>query len=112
MHALHTRVLEAPSDEYPRAEVVAAVAWHRRCILPMRWVMHITLHVNGSSRDIDVAPGARLLSVLRDELGLTGARFGCGHGECGACVVLVDGEPVPACTTSVEEAAGRTIETI
>lgn len=78
----------------------------------MRSVMHITLHVNGSSRDIDVAPGARLLSVLRDELGLTGARFGCGHGECGACVVLVDGEPVPACTTSVEEAAGRTIETI
>jgi aerobic-type carbon monoxide dehydrogenase small subunit (CoxS/CutS family) len=71
-----------------------------------------SLEVNGRRHDVDVPPATPLLSVLRDSLGLMGARFGCGHGACGACVVLVDGNPVPACTTRVAEVGERPIVTI
>lgn len=74
--------------------------------------MSIHLHVNGQSRDVAVPAGTSLLSVLRETLGLTGARFGCGQGQCGACVILVDGSPVPACTTKVEDVGHRPIVTI
>jgi aerobic-type carbon monoxide dehydrogenase small subunit (CoxS/CutS family) len=70
------------------------------------------LEVNGRAEDVEVPEGTPLLSVLRESLGLTGARFGCGHGKCGACVVLADGAPVPACTTAIEEVRGRSIVTI
>lgn len=70
------------------------------------------LDVNGSVRELAVADGTRLLDLLRDDLGLTGARYGCGHGICGACFVLVDGDPVAACTTRVDEVAGKCIVTI
>jgi aerobic-type carbon monoxide dehydrogenase small subunit (CoxS/CutS family) len=53
-----------------------------------------------------------LLTVLRDDLDLTGAKYGCGEAQCGACVVLLDGEPVPACVTPVGSATGRQIETV
>ncbi len=62
--------------------------------------------------ELDSAPETPLLGVLRDALGLTGARFGCGQGECGACVVLVDGAPTPACTTKIEDVVGKAIVTI
>jgi aerobic-type carbon monoxide dehydrogenase small subunit (CoxS/CutS family) len=74
--------------------------------------MRYVLRVNGDSHDVDVPTGISLLSVLRESLGLTGARFGCGHGACGACVVLVDGAPIPACTTKVEDVGSRAIVTI
>jgi len=70
------------------------------------------MEINGAPREVDAAPGTPLLSVLRDSFDLTGARFGCGHGKCGACVVLADGEPVPACTTKVEDVGARAIVTI
>jgi aerobic-type carbon monoxide dehydrogenase small subunit (CoxS/CutS family) len=72
----------------------------------------IVLHVNGASRAVRVEPERSLLGVLRDELGLTGAKYGCGEGQCGACIVLVGGEPVPSCVTAVSSAAGRPIQTI
>jgi carbon-monoxide dehydrogenase small subunit len=59
----------------------------------------ITLKVNGVKREILVAPNELLLNVLRDQLGLTGAKYGCGIGECGSCTVLLDGEPVLSCLT-------------
>jgi aerobic-type carbon monoxide dehydrogenase small subunit (CoxS/CutS family) len=68
--------------------------------------------VNGRERSIESPPGTSLLSALREELELTGARFGCGEGMCGACVVLVDGQPVPACTQKVETLSGRSVMTI
>jgi nicotinate dehydrogenase subunit A len=74
--------------------------------------MHITLTVNGRMQDIDVPPGTTLLSALRDDLGLTGTRYGCGHGVCGACFVLADGDPAPACMWTVDQAAGKEIVTI
>lgn len=74
--------------------------------------MGFRLEINGTTRDVDVPAGTPLLSVLRDSLGLTGARFGCGHGACGACVVLADGVPVPACTTAVEDVGARSVLTI
>jgi nicotinate dehydrogenase subunit A len=74
--------------------------------------MRFHLSINGSACDVDVPPGTTLLGVLRDDLGLTGARFGCGHGVCGACYVLADGEAVPACKMTVEETAGKEIVTI
>ena len=74
--------------------------------------MPTRLEVNGRSQDIDAPVDTPLLSVLRDSLGLTGARFGCGQGTCGACVVLVDGAPTAACTTKIGDVGGRSIVTI
>jgi nicotinate dehydrogenase subunit A len=74
--------------------------------------MHYLLDVNGLPREVDARPDARLLPVLRDALGLTGARYGCGEGECGACVVLLDGVPTPSCTVTVDEIGSRPITTI
>ncbi len=72
----------------------------------------LTLHVNGQERAVDAAPEAPLLWVLRDTLGLTGTKFGCGIAQCGACTVLVDGEPVRSCQLPAGDAAGRRITTI
>lgn len=70
------------------------------------------LRVNGTEHALSAAPGARLLDVLRDELGLLGTRFGCGSGECGACHVLLDGRSVPACDTPLWAAEGHDITTV
>src|SRR5262245_28311860 len=70
----------------------------------------VSLTVNGSRRLVPAA--AVLLAALRDDLGLTGAKLGCGEGACGACTVLVDGEPDKACQRTAESAASRRITTI
>jgi nicotinate dehydrogenase subunit A len=70
------------------------------------------LNVNGKDVDVDVAPDQRLLHTLRDDLDLTGTKYGCGEGQCGACTVLVDGTPVRSCITPVQSAAGKRITTI
>ncbi|MFO7168052.1 MAG: (2Fe-2S)-binding protein [Chloroflexota bacterium] len=66
----------------------------------------ITLRVNGAERTVDVADGESLLSLLRDRLGLTGAKISCAEGACGACTVLVNGEPVRSCVTSAASVRG------
>ncbi len=70
------------------------------------------LHINGRAVPLDVDPDRSLLGVLRDELGLTGTKYGCGEGQCGACTVLVDRRPRLSCITPVERVAGREITTI
>jgi isoquinoline 1-oxidoreductase alpha subunit len=72
----------------------------------------IPLLVNGVARAVDVPPDTPLLWVLREELGLTGTKFGCGIALCGACTVHVDGEPTRSCVTPAGEVAGRAILTI
>ncbi len=72
----------------------------------------ITLYVNGRKHQVSVTPDTPLLWVLRDTLQLTGTKFGCGEGLCGACTVHIDGEPTRACTTPVGDAAGSQIVTI
>jgi nicotinate dehydrogenase subunit A len=72
----------------------------------------IKLTVNGRDHDIDVDPDTPLLYVLRDELALNGAKFGCGLGQCGACTVLVDGQAVFSCLTPVLLLEGRQVTTI
>jgi isoquinoline 1-oxidoreductase alpha subunit len=72
----------------------------------------LTLLVNGRSENVDVAADTSLLWVLRDTLGLTGTKFGCGLSQCGACTVLVDGEPVRSCQLPVSDAAGHRITTV
>ena len=74
--------------------------------------METTLNVNGASKVVDVAPDTPLLWVLRDELGLTGAKYGCGEALCGACTVLVNGAPVRSCVMPVSAVAGARITTI
>lgn len=71
-----------------------------------------TLTVNGQRRSVDVPSDTPLLWVLRDELGLTGTKYSCGIGECGACTVDLDGEAVRACDTTISAAAGRRVRTI
>jgi isoquinoline 1-oxidoreductase alpha subunit len=68
--------------------------------------------VNGENRDFSGDPSTPLLWYLRDELGLTGTKFGCGTGICGACTVHLDGVAVRACLTTVAEAAGKTVTSI
>jgi aerobic-type carbon monoxide dehydrogenase small subunit (CoxS/CutS family) len=72
----------------------------------------IALEVNGNRVNVDVSPDMPLLWVLRDTLGLTGTKFGCGLGQCGACTVHLDGAAVRACTTLVSAASGKKITTI
>jgi len=70
------------------------------------------LRVNGMDRTSAAPPARSLLSVLRDELDLTGAKYGCGEGQCGACTVLVDDRPVRSCITTLASAAGKSVSTI
>lgn len=70
------------------------------------------LNVNGKKRSVDVDSSVPLLTVLRDELDLTGSKYGCGEGRCGACTVLLDGQITRSCLTQVGRAAGKKITTI
>ena len=72
----------------------------------------LTLQVNGQSRTVTTDPRRSLLDVLREDLELTGAKFGCGERQCGACTVLMNGRPIFSCSTRVATAAGKSIETI
>jgi nicotinate dehydrogenase subunit A len=70
------------------------------------------LHVNGELHHVDADPETPLLWVLRDELGLTGTKYGCGLEQCGACAVLCDGRAVPSCATPADAFVGRSLRTI
>ena len=70
------------------------------------------LKINGVIRRVDVDASRTLLGVLRDELDLTGAKYGCGEGQCGSCTVLLDGVAVRSCVTTMKAAAGKQITTI
>ncbi len=72
----------------------------------------ITLRVNGRDHELAVAANVTLLEALRENLGLTGTKEGCGHGDCGACIVLMDGHAVNACLVLAVDASGRDIVTI
>ena len=72
----------------------------------------VVLTVNGKQQRIDALPDETLLSVLRDRLDLTGTKYGCGEGQCGACTVLLDGRAVVSCQVPVSEATGKKIVTI
>ena len=74
--------------------------------------MNIVLTVNDKAHPVASDPDTPLLAVLRNALGLKGTRFGCGHEQCGACTVLVDGEPVYSCTRAVGTIAGRAVTTL
>jgi aerobic-type carbon monoxide dehydrogenase small subunit (CoxS/CutS family) len=87
----------APSPSHPAGAVSASA---------------IAFVLNGHETATDASPARRLTSVLRDDLGLTGTKVGCDAGDCGACTVLVDGEPVCGCLTAVGQVEGRTVETI
>jgi carbon-monoxide dehydrogenase small subunit len=74
--------------------------------------MPITITVNDHKYSLDVSPNRTLLDVLRDDLGLVGTNCGCGHGDCGACTVIMDGESVNSCIVLAPEADGSVITTI
>src|SRR6266853_3183196 len=72
----------------------------------------INLKVNGRSQTVDVDPAMPLLWVLRDVLGMTGTKYGCGIAQCGACTVHLDGEAIRSCVTRADEAQGKNVTTI
>ncbi|MGH6914183.1 MAG: (2Fe-2S)-binding protein, partial [Geminicoccales bacterium] len=74
--------------------------------------MALELEVNGARRRVEAAPDTPLLYVLRNDLGLTGSRFGCGSGQCGACFVLVEGRAMASCDLPIESVSGKAILTI
>jgi len=71
-----------------------------------------TLRINNKTHQVEGAPGDSLLSILRYELGLTGSKYGCGEGHCGACTVLVDNQLARSCTTRLAAVAGKPVTTI
>jgi nicotinate dehydrogenase subunit A len=73
---------------------------------------HYRLRVNGTARDVEAEPGDNLLAILRDDLGLTGSKYGCGEGQCGACTVLLDGAAVRSCVTRLASIGSKVITTI
>jgi aerobic-type carbon monoxide dehydrogenase small subunit (CoxS/CutS family) len=70
------------------------------------------LDINGSKKRVETGADRSLLSVLRDDLDLTGSKYGCGEGRCGACTVLIDGQPTRSCITRIGSVAGKQIQTI
>jgi len=72
----------------------------------------IELNINGKAQSVDVAPDTPLLWVIRDTLGLTGTKFGCGMAQCGACTVHLDGDAVRSCSTPVSAVGGKKVTTI
>jgi aerobic-type carbon monoxide dehydrogenase small subunit (CoxS/CutS family) len=72
----------------------------------------IELFLNGAKRSINAEPDRSLLGVLRDDVNLTGSKYGCGEGQCGACTVLVDGQATRSCVTRVGDVAGKRVTTI
>ena len=74
--------------------------------------MPINLRVNGTSHTVDVEPETPLLWVLRDTIGLTGTKYGCGVAQCGACTVHIDGQAVKSCATPASAAAGKQVTTV
>lgn len=73
---------------------------------------NVELHINGSARTVEAEADQSLLSVLRDDLDMTGTHYGCGQGQCGACTVLIDGQPVRSCITPVGTVGKRQVQTI
>ena len=74
--------------------------------------MALTRNVNGTSYTVDVEPETPLLWVIRDNIGLSGTKYGCGEGQCGACTVMIDGVPARSCVTVTSAVAGKQITTI
>jgi isoquinoline 1-oxidoreductase subunit alpha len=74
--------------------------------------MSLTLSINGAEHQVDVPSDTKLLYVLRENLGLTGTKYGCGEGMCGACTVLLDGKPARSCQAPVSVVVGKKITTI
>jgi len=74
--------------------------------------MSVSIHVNGQSREVDADPATPLLWVIREDLGLTGTKYGCGIAQCGACTVHVDGETLRSCSAPLSAVAGRKVVTI
>ena len=74
--------------------------------------MKLELSVNGERREVEVPPNTTLLSVLRDDLDLTGTRYGCGRGQCGACYVIADNRAVASCLITADQAARMEITTV
>jgi len=72
----------------------------------------ISLNINGKSHQVDVEPDTPLLWVIRDTIGITGTKYGCGIAQCGACTVHINGEPTRSCSVPVSDAAGKKITTI
>ena len=72
----------------------------------------VRFNVNGKAQSVTTDPRRTLLDVLREDLGFTGTKFGCGEGQCRACTVLLDGKATPACQTTLDEAEGHNVETI
>ena len=73
---------------------------------------HYVLRVNGTARDVEAEPGDNLLAILREDLSLTGSKYGCGEGQCGACTVLLDGAAARSCVTRVAAVGSKAITTI
>src|SRR5579859_1045543 len=102
---------KCPPSCFPFSDRGSYWTWHFRLAFSWRNFM-VSLHINGQSRDVEVSPDTPLLWALRDVLGLTGTKFGCGIAQCGACTIHLDGRPVRSCMLAVGTIGDRKITTI
>ncbi len=103
---------EGPHHDHAAPAGTGAVASPPHGLLAAGPRTTVTLQLNGETRTVQTAPMRRLLDVLRVEFGQTGTKEGCGEGECGACTVLLDGEPVNACLVAIVQCEGRSVTTV
>ena len=107
-HALQA-ILQVPRERRTLASYVILIANYRS---EEESVPAVKFTLNGKPQTVDAVPAMPLLWVLRDTLGLTGTKFGCGMSLCGACTVHIDGQPVRSCVTPISQVAGRKVTTI
>jgi nicotinate dehydrogenase subunit A len=107
-----SRLLEVSAGQLDRESALPAGQTSGTIPPQTRVSRLVRLRVNGRDHRVDVPPSESLLTVLRTELDLTGAKYGCGEGQCGACTVLVDGQAVRSCVAPVSTVEGKAITTV
>jgi xanthine dehydrogenase YagT iron-sulfur-binding subunit len=112
MQVMGAGALATTASDAVKPGWAAAAAASRAEVIEPGETVRINLRVNGRRHRIKVEPRWSLIEVLREKLGLTGGKLGCGRGECGACTVLIDGRPRYACLTLAVEAEGKEITTV
>src|SRR6476620_5570879 len=106
------RAIDTTADARRICFPISCMAGCRRILSELRPIMKIDFELNGSPRSIECEPEKPLLWVLREDLHLTGAKYGCGVAQCGCCTVHLDGDAVRSCVTPIQRVKGRKVTTI
>ncbi len=105
-------LLRCQKPHFSKTDKISDNDWNLSRSMEAPYAMKYTLSINGQKRDVEAEPGTPLLWVIRDELDLTGTKYGCGVASCGSCTVHLDDSPVRSCQTAIEDVANAKVTTI